>query len=373
MNNGSLKRNIFSSKCLHNKTDFCFIKQPEKNFLTKQQEQEIIVCHRLQKDKRIADRLKSILFLNKGFSYEEVSDLLLLDNNTVRNNYELFVEQGLSNLLTYNYVKPLSYLSVAELQKLDEHLQIKMYVHSKDIRHHIEKTYGVTYTVEGVRALLARLNYVYKKTKHLPGKGDVEKQKAFEKQYRQLKASKAAEDNIYFMDGVHPLHNSMLCNGWIKKGTEKAVKSNTGRDRININGACNVEDATVIIHQDESVNAQSTIELFDKMQLHQPKGKLFVIADNAKYYRSKLVTAYLQKNNRIQLLFLPPYSPNLNLIERLWKFYKKKILYDKYYETFKEFNQKTKMFFENIEIYKKELINLLKDNFYYPLQLYSKT
>lgn len=327
----------------------------------------------MQKEKRIADRLKTILALNKGYSYEQVSDLLLIDENTVRNNYQLFVEHGLSGILTYNYVKPLSYLSEEELQKLDSHLQRKMYVYSKDIRHFIEKTYSVTYTLEGVRALLARLNYVYKKTKHLPGKGDLEKQKAFEREYRRLKARKGKEDKIYFMDGVHPLHNSMLCNGWIKKGTEKAVKSNTGRDRLNINGACNVENAEVIIHEDVSVNAQSTIQLFDKMQVHQPKGNMFVIADNAKYYRSNLVSEYIKTNTRVKLIFLPPYSPNLNLIERLWKFYKKEVLYDKYYETFKEFKQKTKLFFENIATHKDELITLLKDNFYYPIQLYSKT
>lgn len=327
----------------------------------------------MQKDKRIADRLKTILFLNRGFSYDQISDLLLLDENTVRNNYALYIGQGLSAILAYNYVKPLSYLSEDELEKLDRHLQNKMYLHSKDIRHYIEITYGVTYTLEGVRALLERLNYVYKKTKHLPGKGDLEKQKAFENQYRKLKANKAMVDKIYFMDGVHPLHNSMLCNGWIKKGTEKAIKSNTGRERLNINGACNVEDGEVIIHEDASVNAQSTISLFKKMQEHQTKGTLFVIADNARYYRSKLVAAYIEKNTRIKLIFLPPYSPNLNLIERLWKFYKEKILYDKYYEKFKEFKLKTKMFFENIGVYKEELNTLLKDNFYFPLERYSKT
>ena len=327
----------------------------------------------MQKDKRIADRLKTILFLNKGFSYEQVSDLLLLDENTTRNNYQLYIEQGLSGILIYNYVKPLSYLSEDEVQKLDAHLQKKMYLHSKDIRHYIEDTYKVTYTLEGVRALLARLNYVYKKTKHLPGKGDLEKQKAFEKQYRKLKATKDRADEIYFMDGVHPLHNSMLSNGWIKKGKEKAVKSNTGRERLNINGACNVENGQVIIHEDVSVNAQSTILLFDKMQAHQTKGNLFIIADNARYYRSKLVAEYVTKNKRVKLIFLPSYSPNLNIIERLWKFYKEKILYDKYYEKFSEFKLKTKMFFENIEIYKEELSTLLKDNFYYPLERYSKT
>lgn len=368
-----MKINNFNSKGLLNKTEPCIIKQPDKYFLTKKEALEIILCHRMQKDKRIADRLKTILFLNKGFSYEEVSELLLLDDNTIRNNYQLYIEEGLSSLLTYNYVTPLSYLSEEELKELESHLESKMYLHSKDIRHYIEITYKVTYTLEGVRALLSRLNFVYKKTKHLPGKGDLEKQKAFEKQYRKLKKSKSKDDKIYFMDGVHPLHNSMLCNGWIKKGTEKAIKSNTGRERLNINGACNVEDIEVIIHEDVSINGQSTICLFDKMQAHQRKGNLFVMADNAKYYRSKLVSEYLKKNKRVKLIFLPSYSPNLNLIERLWKFYKKEVLYDSYYETFKEFKKKTLTFFQNIKDHKEELITLLKDNFYYPIELYSKT
>ena len=362
-----------SQKIYFNKSELCFIKQPEKYFLTKKEEQAIIATHRLQKEKRLADRLKTVLALNHGYSYEQVSDLLLLDDNTIRNTYQLFVEHGLSGLLTYNYVTPLSYLSESELQELDAHLQIKMYAHSKDIRHYIKKTYRVNYTLVGVRMLLKRLHFVYKKTKHLPGKGDLKKQKEFAKQYRKLKANKAKEDKIYFMDGVHPLHNSILCNGWIKKGTEKAVKSNTGRARLNINGACNVETGEVIIHEDVSVNAQSTICLFDKIQAHQTKGKIFVLADNATYYRRKLVGAYLKKNNRIKLIFLPSYSPNLNLIERLWKFYKKKILYDKYYETFDEFKQTTLTFFKKIKNHKDELRTLLKDNFYYPLEIYSKT
>lgn len=299
--------------------------------------------------------------------------MLYLDDNTIRNHFEHYLKDGLSGLLTYNYAQPLSYLSAKETEKLDQHLQSKMYLHSKDIRHYIEKTFKVVYTLEGVRALLERLNFVYKKTKHIPGKGNIEDQKAFEKRYRQLKLDKAKNDKIYFMDGVHPLHNSMLCNGWIKKGTEKAIKSNTGRDRLNINGACNVANGEVIIHADLSVNAQSTISLFDKMQAHQTKGILYVIADNARYYRSFLVSEYLVKNKRMRLLFLPPYSPNLNLIERLWKFYKKEVLYDNYYDTFKKFKQKTLDFFENIGIHKDVLISLLKDNFYYPVQLYSKT
>jgi transposase len=93
---------------------------------------------------------------------------------------------------------------------------------------------------------------------------------------------------------------------------------------------------------------------------------LFVIADNAKYYRSNLVKEYLELNPRIIILFLPPYPPNLNLIERLWKLYKKEILYNTYYATFEEFRKSTAVFFETISDRKDELATLWRDKFYFP-------
>ena len=127
----------------------------------------------------------------------------------------------------------------------------------------------------------------------------------------------------------------------------------------------------MITHDDVCINAQSTIALLSKLLQHQPKGNVIVIADNARYYRCTLVTEYIQANSRLRLIFLPPYSPNLNLIERLWKFYKKKVLYNKYYETFDEFKKHTQDFFDNIADYSIELKSLLKDKFYFPNEIYS--
>lgn len=330
-----------------------------------------MLAHRQEKEKRIADRIKTILNLNEGYSFSEISKLLLLDDDTLRSYFDIYIREGLDGLLHLKYVSGLSYLSSKEIEKLDLHLQEKMYPTSKEIAHYIEQKYGVKYTVEGVRWLLHKLNFVFKKTKHLPGKGKLKKQKAFVVKYYEMKASKAKEDEIYFMDGVHPIHNSITAKAWIKKGTEKSIQANTGRERLNINGLCNVAKSEVLIHEDASVNAQSTILLFDKAQAHQTKGKLIIIADNATYYRSKLVTEYLSQNTRIKLEFLPAYSPNLNLIERLWKFYKKKILQHKYYEKFSTFKKKSIDFFENIGDYKKELQTLLADNFYFPITKYS--
>ena len=324
------------------------------------------LAHRKQKDKRLADRLKVILCLNKGLSYAQTADLLLLDDNTARTAYELYKTQGIEALTQFNYCAPKGYLSEDEEKSLSAHLEKHLYAYSKDIQHYIQNTYQVKYTVEGVRKLLDRLGFVYKRTKHLPGKGDVQKQQEFIKTYRELKKQKGKEDEIYFMDGVHPLHNSIPANGWIKKGQEKAIKANTGRQRMNINGACNAAKAEVIIEESETINAQSTVALFEKMQLHQPQGILHVIADNARYYRSKLIAEYIRDHPRIQLHFLPPYSPNLNLIERLWKFYKKETLYNCYYETVDEFKKATHLFFDSLKNRKIELKSLLQDRFDFP-------
>jgi transposase len=165
------------------------------------------------------------------------------------------------------------------------------------------------------------------------------------------------------LDGVHPQHNTQLAYGWIKKGQDKVVKSNSGRQRININGALNVDTLEVIIRTDDTINTQSTLKLFETLEQKHPNAEsIFITLDNAKYYKNRLVYEYL-KTSKIKLLFMPPYSPNLNLIERLWKFMRKTILYNKYYEKFADFKIVVMQFFENIMQYSDKLSTLLTKNF----------
>lgn len=107
-----------------------------------------------------------------------------------------------------------------------------------------------------------------------------------------------------------------------------------------------MENFTSVVRMDERINAQSTISLLKQIEVkHDDAKKIYIICDNARYYRSRLVKEYLL-NAIIELVFLPPYSPNLNLIERYWKFFKKKVLYNKYYPTFNEFNEACTGFLE---------------------------
>ena len=320
-------------------------------------------AHRACKDKRAADRIKAIYSLGTGFSVEDVVKILMLDEETLRNYVKRYQTGGINALITDHYLGSFSKLSAVQLLELNVHLEQNTYLTVEAIIAYVDEAYDVLYSVSGMTDLLHRLQFTYKKSKLVPAKADKEKQEQFLKQLEELRKNKGASDPILYMDGVHPQHNTMLAYGWIKKGQDNIIKSNTGRQRININGALDADTHAVITREDESINAISTIALLEQIEAAYPLAVIiYVICDNARYYRSKLVGKFLE-TSKIQLVFLPSYSPNLNLIERLWKFMKKQVLYNKYYEKFDTFKQTTLGFFENIQQYKTELDSLLTNNF----------
>lgn len=332
-------------------------------FLSPDQVDDLRWRHRKSREKRICDKIKAILLLDKDYSYEQIADVLLIDDSTIRRWYAKFEEGGIEGLLADFYMGGGSYLTEQQKQTLIEQLESNVYLTAKEIRDYVLKRFKVDYTVKGITNLLHTLGFRYKKPKHIPGKANIEAQLEFIDAYEKLKKKKKREDRIYFMDGVHPLHNSQPAYGWIRKGTDMVLQSNTGRERLNLNGAYNIEDHKVVIQEADSINAQSTVSLLGKMMENQPLGRIYVILDNARYYRSKMVNDFVKNNRRIKLVFLPPYSPNLNIIERLWKFFKKKITYNKYYEKFAIFREYCIQFFKNLCKYRGELKTLMTDNF----------
>lgn len=199
----------------------------------------------------------------------------------------------------------------------------------------------------------------------VPGKAERKAQAEFLRVIEEKLAANREKSAVYYADGTHPQHNTHCSYGWIKKGQHKESKTNTGRQRVNINAVVNAHNPTdVVIEESASINAQSTIALLKKLEMKNPKlARIFVVADNARYYRNRLVREFL-KTSKIQILFLPPYSPNLNLIERLWRFFKKVVLYNQYYEKFADFRSAILHFFKNIKRYRTELSSLMTLKFH---------
>ena len=132
------------------------------------------------------------------------------------------------------------------------------------------------------------------------------------------------------MDGVHPTHNVQPAYGWIKKGVRKEVPANSGRKRLNLSGMIDIMEHKVLVQEDTTLNAEATIRFFKKVEEAYPgKSRIHMFLDNAPYYKNKKVKEYLEKS-KIMLHFLPPYSPNLNPIERLWKWMKERVIYNTY-------------------------------------------
>ncbi len=333
-------------------------------FTLSQEEISILkAAHKATKKRREADRIKTIILLGTGWTIREVVEALLLDDETIKNYLKRYKKGKLNALLHDNFKGYSGKLSKPETEQLDKHLNENTYVRTQDIVSHVSKHFKVKYSITGMRDLLHRIGYAYKEPKLVPGKADAKTQEEFVEFYKELKQTKGANNPICYIDGVHPQHNSVSAYGWIKKGEVRELKSNTGCQRLNINGAINIGELSPVVGYSKSINAQSTICLLKKIESKHPDAEsIYTICDNARYYRSKKVKVYLEKS-KIKLVFLPPYSPNLNLIERLWKYFRKIVLYNKYYETFDEFKKACKSFFRQSKKYKESISSLLTENF----------
>lgn len=290
--------------------------------------------HKQERDGRIRDRIKAVLLNDKGWSLRQIAEALLISDEAVRNHIQ---DYEAAKKLRPESGGSQEKLSDKQSQKLEAHLLEHTYLYVKDIVVYVEVTFGIKYTVHGLRNWLQRHQFSYKKPAVVPGKANEEEQKKWIAEYEKLRGALSANETICFIDGVHPTHNVQSAYGWIKKGIRKEIPANSGRSRLNLSGAVDVVSHKVIVQADQTLNANSTIAFFQKIEKAYPdKDKIHVFCDNARYYKNRDVHNYLEIS-KIKLHFLPPYSPNLNPIERLWKWMKERVIYNTYYPGFDEF------------------------------------
>lgn len=327
---------------------------------------ELKALHRTLEDKKQADKIKMVVMWNRGFTATQIAEALIIDETTVRRNINRYRRHGLEKYLKSLYQGSQSKLSEEQRKEIKAHFTLNTPQTASEVVAYIKKKYGISYSTIGVTKLMHRLGFVYKKPKIIPGKADLSKQAEFVTEYEETKKNLEKDDQIYFADATHPTHNTKATYGWILRGkkNDKYIKSNTGRSRLNLHGATTLAGKnTVVLEEEKTINALSTIRLLEELNREQKVGKVYVILDNARYYHANLVTEWLQHHLRFKLMFLPPYSPNLNIIERLWKLYHTKITNNQYFENFKDFKKASLEFFENLKQYKPELDSLLTDNF----------
>ena len=312
------------------------------NFLDDEERAELKYQHKHERDGRVRDRIKAILLSDKGWIPQQIAEALLISDQAVRNHLEDF---HISRKLRPESGGSQEKLTPNQSRQLEEHLQEHTYLYVKDIVEYVKVMFCVNYTIHGMRYWLRRHGFSYKKPAIVPGKADEQQQREWIAKYEKLRKNLPENEAICFTDGVHPTHNVEPAYGWIKKGVRKEIPANSGRKRLNISGTIDIVEHKVVVQEDTTLNAETTIKFFKKVEEAYPeKLKVHMFVDNASYYRNKNVKKYLE-NSKIELHFLPPYSPNLNPIERLWKWMKERIVYNTYYEDFKDFRDAVFGFF----------------------------
>ena len=190
-----------------------------------------------------------------------------------------------------------------------------------------------------VRQFLKSVGMKPRKVGQIPAKADVAAQATFKTQDLEprLAQAQAGQRRVFFMDAAHFVFAPFLGVVWCF--TRLFVKAPSGRQRVNVLAALDALTHDVVtVTNLTSLTSGTVCELLRLLAGAYPDLPLTIVLDNARYQRCHLVQTLAQSLG-IELLFLPPYSPNLNLIERFWKFVKKQCLYSKYYADYHAFEQ----------------------------------
>ena len=224
-----------------------------------------------------------------------------------------------------------------------------------------------------MRKLLKRMGCSFHKASAFLFKADRAKQEAFVADYERDKAEVPNRGGRrYFLDGVHPLYGlEVVFYCWLLAGQRFEVGVGGGRKRLNILGAYCPDDQEYLDRRytDQNLNAQSVIELFTLMMAKHPQTKYFrIYLDNARYQHATVLKAWIAQTKKdtgvtFDLRHLPAYSPNLNLIERLWKFLRKEAL-QKWHPSFEEMQRAVAEVLDNLPRYREQLRTLMTERFH---------
>lgn len=332
--------------------------------LNEEQVSELRAAHSAERSRNAAYKINAVILLGTGWKLKNVKKALLLDDETLRSYVKKYQTGGIAELLHHNYTGRQTNLDDKQLKLLCQELDNNIYLTSSAIIEFVSDHFNVDYTVSGMRDLLHREGYTYKKPKLVPGNPDREAQEDFVYYYKKFMETKDNNVEVLFVDAVHPEHNTMASYGWIKKGEKRILKTNSGRQRLNLHGAINAETMEMTLIESDTINRDSTVQLLEILDRKYFYSKeIIVILDNAKYHYSQEVRDVVEKSPRLKLVYLPTYSPELNLIERVWRFFKKKVLYNKYYKDLADFRKATIKFFQSFDGYADEMESLLGGGF----------
>jgi len=267
---------------------------------------------------------------------ENVASVVGKSIKTIENWHYQYVEKGIDSLNSFQYKPKQTYLETEQIEEVIAWVKKTNPGKTKEVREYIKKHFKVTYCNETVRKRLRKNGLKIIRPKVIPGKAPSEdEQKETVEKYFDMKSSYEPGTAFLFGEGMHLVHQNIPGLCWGDPKDPPVLKTNTGRQRLNILGAYNPDSHSFVhLTGEENCNADRAIEYLDMIiKTYRQAHGIILFLDNASYFKAEIVSKWLEGHPKLQIEFLPPYSPNLNLIERFWRFTKEKLVKNTYYES----------------------------------------
>jgi transposase len=319
-----------------------------------------------QKDSRLKIRFIALLTAALKFSPGEISAVLGKSVKTLENWFNQYVSKGIESLNSFDYKPKQPYLSISQINQVIIWTVWNNPENTKEIRDYIRDKFGTAYCTESVRKLLRKHGLKVLRPKVLPGSPpSAEEQKQFIEKYEKMRNTDAPGTVVLFGDAMHPVHQNVPGRCWGDPLNPPLSETNSGRRRLNILGAYNPETySPVHLTGEENCDAERVIQFLDIIiKSYRSASRIHLILDNARYFHAAKAAEWLKDHKKLTLEFLPPYAPNLNLIERFWRFAKDNLVRNKYYKQYKTFRAKVFQFLNHTDEYNDELKTLMTEKF----------
>ena len=318
---------------------------------------------------RIREKMLVLWLLHTGLTRQQAAKAAGVSRATVQRYVAAFRQGGLDGLRQWNLSRPVSEMAAyRELIRASFEKQP-----ATTIAEACERIFQLTGLRRGpsqVRKFLKDLGLKFYRVRAIPvpPKKNLAEHVADQAAFLEtelkplLAAAQAGKGHVFFVDAAHFVFGTFLCYLW--SFTRIFVRAASGRQRFNVLGAWNaVTRQLIAVTNTTVVNTETISELLRKIAALGLTGAITLVLDNARYQHNAAVKA-LASQLGITLLFLPSYSPNLNLIERLWKFTKRRALYGRYHPKFADFQAAIQEILDGIPTtYAKQLETLMTLNF----------
>jgi transposase len=285
---------------------------------------------------KIKRKLLALKMLAEGVPQETTAKVLNISTRTVRNYRDEFVDGGLESSVEDRAFRPVSSVE-PYLSCLRCFFKARPLASAKEGAHYIAKLTGVRLSDDQARRVMKKIGLKFCKSGQIPGKADPQLQLDFlqKELLPKLKEASEGKRKVFFVDAAHFVMGAFLGMLWCL--TRVFTRTPSGRKRYNVLGAIDSHTRELFtVTNDSYINSTSVGALMWKIWDANRDVPITLVLDNARYQKCQVVHA-MANYLGIELLYLPPYSPNLNIIERLWKYTKKNCLYNKYYPKFDQF------------------------------------